>query len=357
MKILHRSRILVCVFSLWLLASSGLRAADSTASEPVGAHRLALVSGPNFISVPLHGTPIHQGTVQSVSAAGLTLAVNPGWTPNQFGPRDGFPQYLVLVRTDASASPGIEGDWWTVVANTVNSLTVATRGENLTSVLGAGDLVEVRRLTSFKSVFGSGPTLRLIADANFDVLTSEEDVIRFVDGSSFGGEVFYHDGTLGPAGFYLNGNLVGSGDGSTLTLLPDQPIVFFRKTGAAALELLLAGSVLETRFSHYLAPGPNAVGVVYPVPSLLETSNLKESGWISDLNFDVLTAEEDIIRAVQGTSFGAEIFHYAGLDDLPGWYVNGVLDPNYQFEPTTGFIFFIKGPDTLRWRESVGFGP
>jgi hypothetical protein len=197
----------------------------------------------------------------------------------------------------------------------------------------------------------------LLPDANLDPLSTEEDVIRFVAGASFGSEVFYHIGGTEPSGYYLNGSLFGTGDGSTLTLLPDQPLVIFHKTGAPSLELLLTGSVIGTTFSHYLLPGPNAVGVVYPVPGLLESSRLKESGWRSDINFDVLTTEEDVLRVVKGTSFAEEIFHYAGVEDIPGWYVNGVRSTEYSFEPTTGLMFFIHGDAMLRWRQNVGFLP
>jgi hypothetical protein len=321
----------------------------------VGVHRLSLESGPNFVSVPLHGAATLSAVVESASATGVTLAVDPGWAANELAPRDGFAQYILLVRSDASESPGVQGDWWRVVGNGTDSLTVDTRGEDLTTLLAAGDEVEVRRLTSVKDLFGSAGDLKLIADTNFDVLSTEEDVIRFVQGVSFSGEVFYHSGAPGETGYYFNGSLLGTGDGSTITLLPNEPFLFLRKAGSAALDLLLAGAVLDTRFSHYLVPGANAVGVVYPVPASIGSSNLKESGFVSDVNFDVLVSEEDIIRAVIGTSFGDEIFHYAGVDDVNGWYVNGTLADDYIFGPTRGYIFFVTGAETLRWRQGVAF--
>lgn len=333
-------------------------AALPDSGDVVGVHRLSLASGPNFVSLPLHGAAAFRGVVQSVSASGMTVSVDPVWAADSFGPRDGFTQYIVLVRTDASESPGIQGDWWPVQSNGADNLTVGTRGEDLSTLLAAGDEVEVRRLTSLKDLFGSGATLKLNPDLDFDVLTTQEDVIRFIQGVSFSGEVFYHQGTPSETGYYFNGSLLGTGDGSTITLMPGEPILVWRKAGSNPLAMLLSGSVLKTRFTHYLGPGPNAVGAVYPVPSPLALANLHESGWVSDENFDVLTSEEDIIRAVNGTSFGEEVFHHAGpVDAAYGWYASGEFTEVYSFQPTRGYIFFVSGSSTLRWRQNPALEP
>ena len=262
-------------------------------------------------------------------------------------------QYLAIIRTDASESPGFQGEWWHISGNSSKTITVDNGGEDVTTVVGVGDELEIRRLTSIKDLFGSGATSVLLKDSNFDVLTSEEDVIRFLDGVSFSAEVFCHDGSLGAAGYYLNGVLIGSGDGSTITLNPGQSLIYFRRTGAAPLTIVAHGTVQSTRLTHYLAPGPNAVGSAFPIEAPISTSNLLEGGWLSDINFDILTTEEDLIRAVDGTSFGEEIFHYQGPDDVNGWYVNGVYSPDFAFQPTRSYMFFIQGARALRWRQNV----
>jgi hypothetical protein len=95
--------------------------------------------------------------------------------------------------------------------------------------------------------------------------------------------------------------------------------------------------------------------MVYPVDAPIGTSNLKESGWISDSDFDVLATQEDVGRVVTGTSFGQDIFHHDGSLDTAGWYVGGVLNNTFGLQTQRGFILFRKGPSTLVWRQSVPF--
>lgn len=345
-------------FLAWDGALQGSRAATPQSVSPVvGIHRVTLVSGPNCISVPFHNRPSFRGTVASATATSVTFSGSPDWTANQFGPRDGMPQFVVVIINDASDSPGVAGDWWHIASNTAATLTVDPGLDNLATHLGAGDVLEVRRLTSIQDVFGSGDGVRLNKDSDFDILISQEDVIRFVEGTSFTTEIFFHDGTLGAAGYYVNGNQLGNGDGSTITLNPGQPIVVFRRTGSEPLVLTTAGVVQTTPFTHYLDPGPNPRGMVFPVDSPVVSSRLKESGWVSDLDFDVLRTQEDICRAVLGTSFTDQIFHYEGLDAPAGWYVNGTQNDTFAFRPTTAYVFFVRGPAPLVWRQAVPFDP
>ena len=268
-----------------------------------------------------------------------------------------MPQYILLVKEDASVSPGVEGDWWHVTGNGANTVSVNAGSDDLASHLSAGDVLEVRQLTSIKDLFGYGTGCLLTKDSNFDIISSQEDIIRMVEASSFTDEVFYHDGTLDAQGYYLNGSLIGTGDGSTITINPDQPIMVFRKITAGPLNFVVKGRVQATGLTHYLSPGANALGVVFPVEASIDGSGLLESGWISDQNFDVLVMEEDVIRSVVGTSFGDEVFHYAGLDDVNGWYVNGSFAGDYQFQATQGYMFFHKGPNPMVWRQSVPYTP
>jgi uncharacterized protein (TIGR02597 family) len=332
-------------------------AAAQDATEVIGLHKLVLNSGANFISVPLHQKSAFRGPVQSSTANSVTFGGTPGWAIDQFGPSEGIKQYILIVRKDNSAGNSVEGDWWHITANTANQITVDAHGDNLTIHLSAGDELEVRRLTSVKDVFGFGASCRLNKDSDFDVLVAQEDVIRTVVGTSFSDEIFYHDGSMDTEGYYLNGNLIGSGDGSTITLNPTQPIMLFRKTGSATVTNVLKGTVQTTRLTQYLAPGANAFAIPFPLDAPILTSSLQESGWTSDLNFDILTSQEDIIRSVVGTSFTDEIFHYGGSDDVNGWYLNGSLNEGFSFGPTKGYVAFVKGPGPVVWRQAVPFDP
>ena len=333
------------------------QAASNAVPEVAGYCSMTLAGGPNFISVPLHRRAAYRGLMQSATANTVSFGGATGWQNDQLAPREGLTQFILVVKRDVSTSPGIEGDWWPIIGNSSNAVSLDPRSDNLATHLGSGDELEIRRLTSIKDVFGYGTNCVLNKDADFDITAGEEDVIRMVAGSSITDVIFYHDGSLALEGYYLNGFLVGFGDGSTLTLEPNQPLMLFRKTGSASVTFPLAGMVQTTRLTHYLASGANAVGAVFPVPAPIATSNLKESGWASDLNFDLLTAEEGIIRAVVGTSFGEEVFHYAGIASTNGWYAHGALNEAWGFQPMRGWLLFVSGPAPLVWRQTVPFDP
>lgn len=355
MKLL-KSSVLAAATAALLAFPGGLRA-DSP--ELNGASRLTLNPGANFISVPFHKKAVHVGTVTAVTSNTVTFAGLPNWTANQFGPATvgsaSVFQYILIVRTDAAATPGVQGDWWVVTSNGSGTVTVDNDGQNLAALVAVGSELEIRPMTSIQDIFGSGASVSVIPDDNFDFLTTEEDVIRVVSGTSFAGEFVYHNDTNpGDTGWYFNGDYAG--DGSTLKINPNRPLMFFRKAGAAPLTIGIKGAVQTRRLTTYLSPGANAVGTVFPVDAPIATSNLRESGWVGDTNFDILTTEEDVGRVVNGTSFGQDFFFYSGPDDVNGWYVGGELSSAFGFEPQKGYMLFRKsGAGDLAWRQSVPF--
>jgi uncharacterized protein (TIGR02597 family) len=332
----------------------------SQAGNVVGVHKVTLVAGRNFISTPLHSNTQFTGAVAGVSGDTVTFAANPAWNANQFAPVSGRPQYIVIVTSDASGSPGVEGDWWRVTENTGQSITVENHGNNLSSHLAAGDTLELRRLTSLRDLFGSGQGCVLNKDANGEVLTTEEDVVTVVQGTSFVRDIFYHDGSLAGLGFpegYYDSAGNHAGDGSTLTLNPGQPVLLQRKVGSAPKTIAFTGMVHQGRFTQYLVAGPNAIGPVFPVPAPIGASQLKESGFLSDLNGEVLTTEESVAYLMNGSFFGTQLFHYAGPAADPGWYLDGEPNNAAPIEPTRAYTVFHKGPGLLVWRQPPPFVP
>lgn len=330
-----------------------LKAAPSDISDVVGVHEMQLSSGPNFISAPLHKQPFFRGSVSAVAGTTVSIGGSPGWTVNQFGPLDSHTQFVLILRHDASATPGNEGDWWPITANAAATLSVNARGDDLTTLLVAGDDIEVRHLVSLKDLFGTGPSVLLNKDSDGSANPNDEDVIYFVSGTSFSSEAFYHDGSLAPAGYYVDGD--GPFDGSTLTIGPDEPLMVFRKRGSAALNTLLAGNVQSTSLTHYLKTGPNPVGTGFPVDSPIGSSGLLESGWLQDSNGSPSPAEEDVLYTVSGSSFMDEVFYHDGSLVAPGWYANGTADDSFPLASGHGLILFVKNPTGLQWREAVPF--
>ncbi len=328
-------------------------------SDPAGYYGVTLNAGPNAISVPLHNLGGRR-LVSSVSGSTVTVSGSPGWTANAFAPKDGFSQYIVLLRKDASASPGIEGDWWTVASNTGDTLTLSAGTDVLSSLLGSGDQIEIRRLSSMKDLFGTGTTLILNKDSDGSAALGSfagADVIRFISGTSFAQPIFYHDGTQAPAGYYTQAGNVGPLDGSTITVLPGQGFMVFRKTGSSATTVLVNGQVQVSRLTEYLNVGPNVIGSPFAAAAPIGTSNLKESGWVSDSDGSAAlgnSSKASLLRLVTGTAFGSSVFHHDGSQAPAGWYdANGVLSNNFPLQPGRAYVFYITPGNAVRWRQAV----
>lgn len=334
-------------------------------TQPVGFYKIPINAGssatPNFISAPLHRIHDYRGIVSSATSNTVTVSGSP-WSVNQFaqvalaGTTLTNAQYIVVVRKDASETPGVEGDWWPIISNTANTLTLDVGVDNLSTLLANPDQVEIRHLTTMRDLFGYGSTVILNADSNFIPNQNQEDIIRYVQGTSLSHQVFYHkDATPANEGYYIGG--VGPFDGTTLTIEPDQPIMVYRKAGSTATNVVSLGQVHVTRLTHYLGEGPNAVSSPFPAGAAVGTSNLKESGWISDVNFIPNVNQEDIGRKVVGASLSDQIYHHQDANpSLTGWYVGGVLSNDYTFAAGSGYIFYIKtGGGALRWRQSVPY--
>jgi uncharacterized protein (TIGR02597 family) len=355
------------VLTVSLVLSGAQSHAQEVYTQPVGFYKVPINAGssatPNLISAPLQRIHDYRGIVSSVTSNTVTVSGSP-WTLNQFaqiavaGTTLTNAQYILVVRKDASTSPGVEGDWWPIISNTANTLTLGVGLEDLSVVLANPDQIEIRHLTTIRDIFGYGSNCVLNADSNFIPSTSAEDIIRYVQGTSFTRQVYYHkDATPANEGYYIDG--AGPLDGTTLTIEPDQPLMLFRKAGSTATNAVVLGQVHVTRLSHYLEEGANPVGSPFPAGAPIGTSNLKESGWISDLNFLINTSQEDVARKVTGASLTDQVYHHQDVNPaLTGWYVGGVLSNEYALVPGTGYIFYLKpGGGALRWRQAVPYTP
>lgn len=355
MKTLRKSRAsglaTAALLAAHLPASPLLEA--GVVSPIVTASKWTVPAGSTLLSTPAYASPSYAGAVASVSGNVITLAGTPGFTAGAFAPVDPgtgteFYQYLVSLRFDASTEGrGNQGDWWLVEDNGTGTLTVAPSpvGGTLASRLATGDLVEVTRLLSVKDVFGAGAGLRLNADDDFDDSTG--DAVRVMVGTTFGAPLFHHDGSLDTAGWYYDYSLVG--DGSTVTLYPDQALMVVH--AGAATDLHVPGVLRTYSFTHYLASGPNPLSTGFAAPAPIGTSGLKEAGFL-DTDFDDST--EDTVRLLVGTTFGVPLFYHTGSEP-EGWYADYSLDNTYPLDPGLGVILFTDGP--MVWRQPEPFVP
>lgn len=329
--------------------------AGAGTSPIVGLYKVAIPgNNATLASAPLHAKPSLTATVASVSGNVVSLAGSPGLVAGTLGPVSfdalQFSQYALFLKKDASATPGNQGDWFPITANAAGTVTVNPGSQTLAGVLAAGDIVEIRRLTSLKDIYGTGASCILNKDDDLDQ-TAGNDLVRFAAGTGFGFEVFYHDGSLDAEGFYVEGTFAG--DGSQVTVGPDESLWTFRE-GAVPATAVIKGNVHEYALTHYLDAGANPKGTGYPVGAPIGSSKLLESGWDTDDDLDQ-TSGNDLARGISGTGFTTEIFYHDGTLDAAGWYVDGALDSTFPIPPSVATMYFVASP--LIWRQPAPFTP
>jgi uncharacterized protein (TIGR02597 family) len=319
-------------------------------------------STPQFISTPLHAIHAYRGLATNVTSNTVTFLGSPGFTPGAFAPHNFgggagvFPQYLLIVRRDADKATNdpanLTGDWWLITSNSTDSVTLNPAQGDPSALLGAGDQLEIRRLTSLKDLFG-GAAEALNHSTNGTASTADEDVIRTLVGISFAKTIFYIND--GPGGFSNQWIVagVGAGDGAQVTFEPDEALLLYRKASSPPTNIAWLGQVQNRRLTHYLAEGASTAASPFPANAPLATSNLKEAGWISSTNYFANPADEDVLRPVIGTSFGSPIFHISNM--VYNTWAQGA-NTNPVLTPAGGYIFYIKSGSGGRiWRQNAPF--
>lgn len=361
-------KLLTCAFGI-VAGASLVQAQTNVISDPVGFYKVNINAGANFMSAPLHAVHSYRGLVDSVAGNIVTLSGTPGFTVNAYGPAltggpapISIPQYVMIVRQDSDTnSPTVgdyEGDWWLITANAAGTLTLDPAQGAPTSFIGAGDQIEVRKMTSLKDLFGTnGGTIN--KSTNGVAETALEDVIRRMNGTSFGTTIFYLDNTTNPAPGTNNHWIFGgknAGDGSIVTFEPDEPLMLFRKTGSAPTNVVSLGQVHTKRLTHYLIEGANTYANPFPANALMKTSGLLETpGWVSSANNTFSTLDEDGLRILNGTSYGSPIFHIFNPPNTNTWFGGG-MSTNPTVGSGSGYMIFIKaGTGGRTWRQRVPF--
>jgi hypothetical protein len=318
--------------------------------EVVGSRPLVLNAGPNVITAPFARAPHYRGGVQTVTSNTVALAQPGAWSNNQFAPRHGFTQSILLVTRDQSENPGCEGDWWPVLAHTNGIFTVNPRGADLSSVLSPGDQIELRPLTTFRDLFGGPEAFALHTSTAPSSPSVGADWIAFLRSGvnplavELGDKFYFVDSVGEGNGWHRNGVRLGDGSGATITLDPGTPILVHR-AGEQPLALLTSGAVHTGRLTYYLQPGVNFIGAPYPIGLPLEVSGLRGDIWMDDLNLVPEPGVDDHLRLLNGRHMGLSlVFHGGGL--VPsGWYGRSGPVGNLRLEPGKGFVVFLSGVD------------
>jgi hypothetical protein len=342
--------------AFWSLVTENTTA--NTTSDPVGFHKVTLAPGKNFISAPMHNGQAYRGTISAAGTNSVTFSGSPGFTPGQFSAiTNGVltnAQYALVVVSDANAVGGVSvaGDWWRILGNTASAVTVAA-GTNLPSVIleTSADVLEVRKLTSIADLFGVASASILNGAATNFPNAATMDVVRFISGTSFAKTA--HLNTSGGSNRYAVG-FTSFGDGTTLTLEPDEPIMVERL--ATTTNAIVVGTAQSRTLTHYMESGPNAISSPFPLPATIGTSGLREvivaAGATSADNLPN-PAAEDVLREVQGGSFVNAIICKTSDSNF---YAGFALTNAYELQPGRGWIYYVKPASGNRiWRQVSPF--
>lgn len=252
---------IVCLLGLGFLVIQSLSAAE-VVSAPVGFLKTTFPgSSTNSFSMPLQRNATAVGPVSSVGAT--TLAdVNAAWTSGQFS-AVGSP-YFVKIVSGSSA-----GRYFLITANTVNQLTLDTRGANLTSLVAAGNRYQVMAGRTLGSTFGTS-TVPFLSNANY----LAADNLKLWSGSDW--EYYYHDGSKW---MRVGKNTVQN----DVVIYPDEGFQVIRR-GTTPLTIAIAGEAsLIAEKTQVTGPANTFAANRYPVNVALKNLGLLAlPNWVSN---------------------------------------------------------------------------
>lgn len=313
------------------------------ALDPVAYYPIGIQNGFNLVSSPLHAFPTHVANVVTVSRDTVTFGA-PFWPVGLFDPKDGFSQYVMVVRTPGANSPSRAGDWWPVVLTGSDRLKLETRSSDLRLELQMDDEVEVRRLTTLAELFST---------PNGAASFVHGDRVTLYSPLGSPSELSFVVPTTGPGTFY--------------TLNPDQtlraPVTFtspallpgvgfqLNRVGTSLIQPIL-GRVQSFGLTHYVVNGIELVATPFPISTPLERSGLLQAGFVNEVVGS--TQPKDELWFIESASPIAIITRRSVANQSSPWYANGVWSPNLGLAPGKA-AWCILAPRTspYRWRQPV----
>ena len=225
-------------------------------------------------AVPLYNSADFQGAVASVTATTINFSGTP-LTAGQFD-QPAAVATPRAVRVKTAANPASVGLLFLVSLNTANQVTV-TNAPNLTAILAANDTVEIVRVNTFGSVFGTTTPI-LYPNSN---LTLADNV--YILSKNLGADLwqnYYHNGT--------NWRRSGSGANQNNAIIYPDEGVFIIHRGTSAVSLTVMGTVPSTaEQTDLFGAGSTFLANRFPSDLQLQNSGIHTSaGWVnnSDIN-------------------------------------------------------------------------
>ncbi len=271
---IHRVKILALIGALALTFSADCAQSATGVTNPVGFVVLTTLSNSDTIfSTPLAQPAVYQGSVSTLSSTTVTASGAPGWTTNGFVYAAGTQSstYYLRFLTGAQA-----GNFYTVTANSTNTLTLNLAGGLLTGAV-PGDQFAIFPYWTLGTVFPASAAGTAF-QASTSVLSRKTQIFT-PDQSSQGIN-------LAPSAtyFFLNQHWRIFASGRTgevlddIVLPPDSYMTIRNPVGFAG-SITVMGEVITTPQSTPLnsyatTAQDNAVAITYPVNLTLNNLGL-----------------------------------------------------------------------------------
>lgn len=242
------------VFAILLLLCVGSLSAAQVVSEPVGFLRINIPpSTLSTFSLPMQKNSVDVGSFTAVGTSTLTDSKS-SWVNGQFSTTSN--PYLIKILTGAAI-----GRNYLIAGNTVNQLTVDTKGASLTGLVAVGDRYQIFAARTLGNTFG---TTDVPFQKNSDPALA--DNLRLWNGKSW--ENYYHNGVS----WLRTGSTSNQND---VIIYPDEGVQMSRR-GNTPLTLTMAGEVsVISEQTQCVGPAMTFAANRYPVDVTLVSLGLK----------------------------------------------------------------------------------
>jgi hypothetical protein len=219
--------------------------AGTTVSQPFGFQRFPLGSGANTYTSSFQGTLV-LGTMVSAASGDSVQLMSSTLTDGQCRPTGPFASHALVI-------PGTP-QWWPILGNTADQLTVDAKGSDLSAILATGTQVEVVLLPTAHQIIGRAGTA--------DCALQPGDYADFVNGNGTVSTLECRTSDSGSSAFFLHvaGSVEGPWDASEISFLPGQPIQV-QKVGTAGT-LWFLGRVQSNPLTPYRVGNTETNGTV-----------------------------------------------------------------------------------------------
>jgi uncharacterized protein (TIGR02597 family) len=329
--------------------------AQSVSTDPVGFVTLGTRSNSDTIfSTPLARAEAFRGSVSTLSATTITAAGAPGWTPSAFVYAAGSQSntFYLRFRTGAKA-----GSYYTVTANTTDTLTLDLAGDLLTGAT-AGDEFALIPYWTLGTVFPAS-TAGTAFESSASALSRKTEIF-FLDTNLVG----INSSALATFFFFNSawrkvGTAVTSSFNDT-PIAPDSYLIIRNKafTGSIAVMGGVVTSPQATPLNSYATTKQdNYVAISYPIDVSLNGSRLIESGAFRASTSALVRTDELLVISNTATGINkssvATYYYLNGGWRKVGSSVSTDFGTDLVFKAGTGAVIRKgvnpSGPTTTQW--------